>query len=181
MWRNVINLGGRLLIICLVAGLALAGTYSLTQPIKAANDAAKAEAALREIYPEAESFTAYTEEELGEVRNAGYDTVSAVNVTNDGGALVTLTVQGYHEMSIMVGIMPDGTVAGYKVLSHTETANLGDRVTTEEFAAQFKGVSTPARYGNGLEAVSGATFSSNGVLTAINTAAEVQQFVGGAR
>jgi len=180
MWRNIVNLGGRLLIICLVAGLALAATYNITAPIKAANDEARAQEALRTIYPEAASFTALTEEELGEVKTAGFDTVTAAYRTDDGGALITLTVQGYHEMSIMVGIKNDGSVAGFKVLSHTETANLGDRVTTDEFAAQFKGVSTPAHYGNGLEAVSGATFSSNGVLTAINTAAEVQQLLGGA-
>ena len=180
MWRNIINLGGRLLIICLVAGLALAATYNLTAPVKAANDEARAQEALRAIYPDAQSFTALTEEELGEVKNSGFDTVTAAYRTDDGGALVTLTVQGYHEMSIMVGIKPDGAVAGYEVLSHTETANLGDRVTKEEFISQFRGVTTPVRYGNGVEAISGATFSSNGVLTAINTAAEVQQLLGGA-
>ena len=42
MWRNIIQLGGRLLVICLVAGLALSATYGVTLPIKLANDAAKA-------------------------------------------------------------------------------------------------------------------------------------------
>ena len=47
MLRNILNLGGRLLIICLAAGLALAATYSFTAPVKAANEEAKAQEALR--------------------------------------------------------------------------------------------------------------------------------------
>ena len=100
--------------------------------------------------------------------------------TDDGGALVTVLVQGYHEMSVMVGITPDGKVAGYQVLSHTETANLGDRVTKEEFISQFRGQQTPVQYGNGVEAISGATLSSTAVLEAVNIAAEVTRQMGGA-
>lgn len=181
MLRNILNLGGRLLIICLAAGLALAATYSFTAPVKAANEEAKAQEALRAIYPDAQDFTPLDEQALSELKAAtGYSTLQNVYRTDDGGALVTVLVQGYHEMSVMVGITPEGKVAGYQVLSHTETANLGDRVTKEEFISQFRGQQAPVQYGNGVEAISGATLSSTAVLEAVNIAAEVTRQMGGA-
>jgi electron transport complex protein RnfG len=180
MLRNIINLGGRLLIVCLVAAVALAATYNITAPVKAANDAAIAEKARKAIYPDAASFTVLSQEETDSLvaSDKDFSGVKSVYRADDGGVLVTLTVTGYHEFTLLVGIKPDATVAGFSVLAHTETAGLGDRITSSAFVNQFKGIATPAAYGDGIEAISGATFSSKGVLNGINIAARVAKQLG---
>ena len=70
-------------------------------------------------------------------------------------------------------------IVGIGVTTHSETPGLGARVKTEpEFTAQFKGLSIQEPYkvrgdGGNIDAVSGATFSSRGVCSALNSAEEI--------
>ena len=178
MLRNIVHLGGRLLIICMVAGALLSLTYSVTAPVKAANDALKAQQALAAVYPQASEFTAVEGDDFDRIHEQ-YSAVTAMNRASDGGVIVTLNSMGYHSFSVMVGLDPTGTVTGYQVLSHTETAGLGDGITKESFSGQFAGKKAPLTLNQDVQAISGATKSSRGVVNAVNMAAEAAAMLTG--
>jgi len=84
------------------------------------------------------------------------------------------------DIGVMVAVdLEKDQIVGIGVTTHSETPGLGARVRTEpDFAAQFKGLSIQEPYkvrgdGGNIDAVSGATFSSRGVCSAVNGAEEI--------
>ena len=72
---------------------------------------------------------------------------------------------------MMVGITPQGAVRGISIVSHSETPNLGTKVVENgSYLANYFGKTEPVTFGNGVEAVSGATRSSNAVRDGVNAA-----------
>lgn len=64
------------------------------------------------------------------------------------------------------------TLLGLEFVEQNETPGLGGRIDEPWFKAQFKGIpispNEPLAYGDGLDAVTGATSSSNAVLRLVN-------------
>ncbi|MBN2852026.1 MAG: FMN-binding protein [Clostridia bacterium] len=63
------------------------------------------------------------------------------------------------------------TLLGIDFTSQNETPGLGGRIEEEWFKVQFKGVSIsdlPLTYGNGIDAITGATLTSKSVMKIIN-------------
>ena len=85
------------------------------------------------------------------------------------GAL-SATVQGFGgDVTVQVELNGDGTVKTLTIDTPNETAGLGQRASEAEFTDQFIGKAGPFTYGeNGIDALSGATITSNAVLEAIN-------------
>ena len=85
------------------------------------------------------------------------------------GAL-SATVQGFGgDVTVQVELNDDGTVKTLAIDTPNETAGLGQRASEAEFTDQFIGKAGPFAYGeNGVDALSGATITSNAVLEAIN-------------
>jgi len=86
------------------------------------------------------------------------------------------------DIGVMVAVnVENDKIVGVGVTTHSETPGLGARVKTEsDFTAQFKGLSIQEPYkvrgdGGNIDAVSGATFSSRGVCSAVNSAEEIYQ------
>jgi electron transport complex protein RnfG len=75
-----------------------------------------------------------------------------------------------------VGVDPEGTLTGISIMTHTETPGLGARIVEPEFTDQFAGLDLEttklSAEGGKVDAVSGATFSTMGVITAVDTALE---------
>ena len=74
----------------------------------------------------------------------------------------------------MVGIdVNNDTLVSIDITTHKETPGLGSRVSEESFTKQFKGkpyaVALKSQGGE-IDAISGATVSSNGTVLAINDA-----------
>ncbi len=65
-----------------------------------------------------------------------------------------------------------GNIAALEIVAAGETAGLGARVATSEFIDQFIGKAGPFEFGSGVDALSGATISSDAALAAINKALE---------
>lgn len=87
--------------------------------------------------------------------------------------------KGYHgEIGIMMGIdIRSGHLTGVRVMTHTETPGLGARVTEPAFYEQFSGlgmndVALSAKGGN-INAITGATKSSQGVAGAVKGGLEL--------
>lgn len=106
----------------------------------------------------------YAKSESGET--AGY-VISAVSPNGYGG-----------DVKIAVGISRDGVLTGFDVVSNSETAGLGSKCTDEEFTSQFKNkraemikyTKTGASAPDEIDAISGATRTTNAAVQAVNTA-----------
>lgn len=108
------------------------------------------------------------------------DSVTGVyKATNGAGYVFSLTTTGYggkNTLKMTVGIDMDGKITDTKVLSHKETAGLGSKITTEAFKGQFPGKDAGLE---GVDNISGATFSSNYYRAAIADAFTAYGMVAG--
>lgn len=85
--------------------------------------------------------------------------------------------KGYHDLiEVMVGVGPEGKLTGISIMTHTETPGLGARIVEPEFTDQFAGLDLDttklSAEGGKVDALSGATFSTVGVITAVGAALE---------
>ncbi|MEA4898454.1 FMN-binding protein [Bacillota bacterium Meth-B3] len=86
-------------------------------------------------------------------------------------ALMVETVKGYGgDIEVSVGLAADGTIASLDVggPNFAETTGLGEKATEKAFRDQFIGKSGQLRYGEGIDAIAGATITSNAVMDAVN-------------
>lgn len=179
-----------LTVITLVAGCLLGLVYEITkEPIAIAKENAKQEA-YKAVLEDADAFVVYeafdAEEAAKIVSEAGYtDDVTEVVVAEDAsgeaiGYVVTVTSHdGYGgDISLSVGILNDGTVKGIEMLSIAETAGLGMKADEPEFKEQFKDKQVEkfvyTKSGEDgddkIDALSGATITTNAVTNAVDSA-----------
>lgn len=177
-----------LTVITLLAGVALGGVNALTKDTIAAQDKAAAAAAYKAVIPGAETFSTndkaekYLAEHAGENYGTSFGkvTVNEVVVGGDAGYGINVTSgEGFDgNITVSVGIAPDGTVLGIAFTELHETAGMGMRADEPEWKAQFENVNTDAftvvkggkSADNQIDAISGATRSSNAVVNAVNAA-----------
>lgn len=77
--------------------------------------------------------------------------------------------KGFHgTIGVMVGVSKDGAITDIGITSHSETPGIGSRVTEEAFTSRFKG--QPITGEIQVDGISGATYSSKGVMSAVNEA-----------
>ena len=178
--------------ITLIAGLCLGGVFEITKaPIAAAEQAAKI-AAYKEVLPEANDFVedgmpekiaASAEELMAQGFGNVYIDAAAQAVDASGnpvGYVVSSTSKdGFGgEVKLSVGINGEGKISGIAFLSLAETPGLGMNATGDEFKGQFIGknaetltvTKTGAPAENEIQAMSGATITSEAVTNAVNAA-----------
>lgn len=161
-----------LTIICLVVSFALAFVNNVTKPIIDDTEAAIAEAARAEVLPEADGFT-QVDVDLPE----GSFVTAVYKANNGAGYVFMITCNGYGgkgTMNLICGIDSEGKIVDTKTLSHAETAGLGSKVTEDGFKGQFVGKDAALE---GIDTISGATFSSNYYIEGITAAFEVYEMI----
>ena len=180
-----------LTVITVVSGLLLGLVYDITkEPIATAQENTRQEA-FRSVLPDAASFEeyeGYDAEKAGELlRGSGYDPdeISGAVTGKDGsGETVGYVVnvishEGYAgDIEISVGIAADGTVTGIEMLSISETAGLGMKAAEADFKDQFKdrkvekfSYTKSGESGDDMiDAISGATITTNAVTNAVDAA-----------
>lgn len=179
-----------LTMITVVIGLLLGIVYEVTKdPIARQEEKAKMEACA-EVFPDAAGFESV--DLSGEAKalrtlldNAGYQaqTIDEISDALDAegnriGLVITVTSsEGYGgDIKFSMGISEDGTLNGISFLSISETAGLGMRADTDEFKSQFRGKKvesfayskTGASADNEIDALSGATITTNAVTNGVN-------------
>ena len=180
-----------LVLICAVMSGLLAFTNGVTAPIieeaeRAANTAARKEVMpLADAADGADPFEEVKPENLPEsaAANMPASITGVYKATNSEGDTVgytfSITTQGYGgkgTLKMAVGIDMDGKITGTKVLSHKETAGLGSKITTDAFQGQFLGKDANL---DGVDNITGATFSSNYFRAAIADAYTAYDLVTG--
>ena len=162
-----------LVLICAIMSGLLAATNNVTAPIIAEAERKANEAARIEVMPQADSFEEVTVDGLP-------DSVTGVfKAANGAGYTFSLTTQGYggkNTLKMTVGIDMEGRITDTKVLSHSETAGLGSKITTDAFRGQFPGKDANL---DGVDNITGATFSSNYYRAAIADAYTAYGLVNG--
>lgn len=155
--------------ICLVATLVLAVTYEVTKPKIDEQSRLEEDLALKQILPEADSFSKKTLDEIN------YFEASKGN--NRIGYCIKATGIGYAGyIRLIVGIDLNGIIKGVRILEHQETPGLGAKINEMKpdeadpwFLKQFIG--RPAKtvaLKKDVDAITGATISSKAVTEAIN-------------
>ncbi|MDE7187855.1 MAG: RnfABCDGE type electron transport complex subunit G [Lachnospiraceae bacterium] len=177
---------GILLVITLVAGLVLGFIYQITkEPIEEQN-AKKKQEACQEVFQDAASFEQLEVSQPDAVswtaEGYGQETVDEVMGALDAsgsllGYVITVTTkEGYGgDIQFAVGIRMDGTVNGMSILDISETAGLGMRaeeVLKPQFAGRqadkFEYTKSGATSDNQIDAISGATITTNAVTNGVN-------------
>ena len=181
-----------LMVITLVSGLLLGMVYEVTKdPIKKQEEEQKI-AAYQKVFEDAETFEKTEDQEATDqmiaesLKKAELEGKAQIDevlkaVSKDGntlGAVMQITSkEGYGgDICCTVGIQNDGTVNGISILSISETAGLGMKADTEEFRNQFAGkkadaftyTKTGATAENEIDAISGATVTTNAVTNGVN-------------
>lgn len=183
-----------LTVITLIAGLVLSSVYMLTKSKIDEQKMAASAASYQEVCPDAESFSyddtinAAIEALGGETYDASfgktYVNEAVVGEAADGsvaGYVISVTSGDGFEgnITLAVGISPDGTVNGISFTELNETAGMGMLCGEDAFKSQFSGVQTDAftlnkaggsTADNEIDSVSGASTSSGAVVNAVNTA-----------
>lgn len=90
----------------------------------------------------------------------------------ENGYVIETAVQGYaDEIVLMVGVTDEGKVTGLSVRDMHETYGLGNAALTDwEFLAQFLNTKGDAKIGENVDAISGATVTSNAIARSVNSA-----------
>lgn len=178
-------------VITLIAGAALGFVNQLTKgPVEEQRLTAKVET-YKMIYPDADNFKydeALTDQvekadkEIGSLNFGNVYMEEAVQAVDASGNVIgyimsAVTRDGYNgDIAVAVGIDEAGTVIGIDMLEIDETAGLGMKANDDVFKDQYAGknveIFTVTKTGknadNEIDAISGATITSQAVTNAVN-------------
>lgn len=173
--------------ITLIAGLLLGGVYAITKNPIAKTQEDKKNEAYQAVFTDAAEFTEVTDAADAQqiLADAGYtkDRIDEVKAAMDAdgnilGYVMTITSSEAYggELQLAMGIRMDGTVNGISFLSLSETIGLGMEAKKPEFQEQFAGKQveqfvyskTGAAADNEIDALSGATITTNAVTNVVN-------------
>ena len=83
---------------------------------------------------------------------------------------------------MMVAFDADKTIKAVRIMSHSETPGIGDKIENKkraDFTEQFIGCNDTLAFGvNGIDKISGSSKSSKAVLNGVNDAISVIKTVG---
>lgn len=188
--KNMLKDAMILFLITLISGALLGIVYEITkEPIAQQQEKARNEA-YKEVFADAgkfeeismqpdlapETLTAYVNEQG---YDASIDSISSA-LSEDGtlmGYVITVTThEGYGgDIQFTMGVRADGTLNGVSILSIAETAGLGMRaeeVLKPQFknkkAEAFEVTKTGAAADNQIDAISGATITSDAFVNGVN-------------
>lgn len=163
-FRQAAVIGLKLLLICAI----VAGVVSLVYAVTAEPYEKNLENTKNEAVSKIFGMENLVREDLGE----GVALVRDAN-GNPVGFCVESKAGGFGgDVEVMVGYNVLGEIVGVKVIAHSETPGLGAKATEDGFLKQYAGQTGKVMLGEGVDAISGATISSNAVTDAVNAATE---------
>ncbi len=185
-------------VITLVAGLALGVVQDITAgPIATQQEKSKEEA-YKTVFEDADTFEVYSADDglATALADNGFtaQTIDEIMVAQDssgetlGYAFTVTDSEGYGgDIQFAMGVQNDGTLNGISILSIGETAGLGMKANTDSFKDQFKNkkvekfsyTKTGATSDDQIDAISGATITTNAMTNGVNAGLCAFQYVEG--
>ena len=171
---HVAVITGKLMLITTLTALLLACINLLTAPVIAENNAAKKNAAVLDLFPDATEIRSLTDT-VGDTYPDGINEVFAVYKAGMLiGYCVDAQAMGFGDyIEMMVGASTSYRVSGIRVLSIAETPGIGMAVAEEDYLSGYEGLAAPVIFEDGpnhADAISGATYSSRAIKNAVNAA-----------
>jgi len=170
-----------LTVIGALSGGLLAVIFSIANPLILANKEKELKESIFVVLPEAKDYVVI-EKKVGKEKLVLYKGVDAAG--NPVGVAFKAEGNGFQgKIVAMVGLGLDYLhLKGIKVLEQLETPGLGNRISEDDFQGQFKGVEIKPRIEyiknrkpekpNQIQAITGATISSDSVVKLLNKAVE---------
>ena len=185
MSKEIIKPGIVLLIITIVAAGLLGAVNIATKDTIAEVEKKATETSMKEVLPDAKSFN---DEITNDEKNYGIIKKYSEGLDDSGntvGYTFNISTKGFSTgLNLMVGITKDGVISGVDVLSHGETPGLGANADQPKWIGQFTDKSgklevtkTDSVSENQIQAITGATITSNAVTQAVNTASDFYESV----
>ena len=126
--------------------------------------------ALKSIFP----FDFDEVETIKDQQTTFYEVKTKENALK-GIAVETSTEKGYSgKINIILSVSPECKIFNYKVLTHSETPGLGDKITKKAFKQQFQGKSLDGfiwkvkKDGGSVDELTAATISSRAITDSIS-------------
>ena len=186
-----------LTLIAAIAGVALSGVYSMTKDTIEEQKLLAEAASYKEVCPEAETF------EISDTAKAKLEELSGANWGTDFGATrineafvgkdasgnlagyaLSVSSKGFGgDVTMALGLTPDGKVSKIAFTELNETAGLGMRADEDAFKDQFPGKSGSVSLVKGdagedqISAITGATVTSTAVTNALNAGLDFYETV----
>ena len=186
-----------LTLIAAIAGVALSGVYSMTKDTIEEQKLLAEAASYKEVCPEAETF------EISDTAKAKLEELSGANWGTDFGATrineafvgkdasgnlagyaLSVSSKGFGgDVTMALGLTPDGAVNKISFTELNETAGLGMRADENAFKDQFPGKSGSVSLVKGdagedqISAITGATVTSTAVTNALNAGLDFYETV----
>ncbi|MFO7951977.1 MAG: FMN-binding protein [Bacillota bacterium] len=161
--RDVLRLSLTLALITVLSATLLTGMHGVTEPIIDERRERDLYETMEEFFPGIEDFE--EKERNGNKFNVIYDQAG-----EKLGVCATIETSGYEEGLIYnLAVDDEGEIVGINIVTHSETPGIGDVITTDQFQEQFigKGFEDSLAAGEDVDTVSGATLSSNGMISSI--------------
>ena len=157
------------------------------------------EEAYKAVFDDADSFDSYSDFDADAaakvLKDAGYnaDIDEVVEAKNGDGSVLgyVVTVTSHEaysgDLQLAMGVRIDGTTNGISFLSLSETAGLGMEADTDSFKSQFAGkkvdkfkyTKSGATVDEEIDALSGATITTNAVTNAVDAGLEYVKSING--
>jgi len=161
-----------LVVVSLLSGAGLVLMYSYAEPLIRGNENTALENAIFKVLPEAKTYEAIK-------TGSGEIYLGKDKKGKTVGYAFTATGNGYQgEIKLIAGANPGlEKILAIEILKSTETPGLGGMIAEDDFKNQFKNLVTIPKINlvkesplepNDVQAITGATVSSNAVVNIIN-------------
>jgi electron transport complex protein RnfG len=182
---SMIKLGVTLALFAAAACVMLAFVYDGTAPVIAQRQQADLESALKELFPDADSFEPVTDIKSPDPSVTIESAYKALKGGKSAGAALRLSRGSYGgPLKVMVGVSAEGSITGVKIMEHADTPGLGanaaspsyfvDRPKGITFYGQFTGkkVTDPFEVKGDVIAITASTITSTAVTAAVKAAGQ---------
>lgn len=187
--KSMIKDAAILFVITLISGLLLGVVYDVTKEPIAVQQAKRKNEACKEVFQDAVDFGALELSAPEPMPGSGEKASATINDVSEaraedgtvlGYVLDITTHEGYNgDIQFTMGIRMDGTVNGISLLSIAETPGLGmkaEGVLKPQFAGKnvdlFMYTKTGSMSPDQIDAISGATITTNAVVNGVNAGLE---------
>ncbi|GHT18084.1 hypothetical protein AGMMS49573_10800 [Endomicrobiia bacterium] len=180
---GMVKLGFTLAVFATAACVMLAFVYTGTSAIIAQRQQADLESALRELFPDADSFNPVHDIQSPDASVTIESAYEALKNGATAGAALRLSRASYGgPIKVMVGVSANGSITGVKIMEHSDTPGLGanaaspsyfvDRAKGITFYGQFAGKKVTDRFEvkDDVIAITASTVTSVAVTAAVKAA-----------
>jgi electron transport complex protein RnfG len=168
--NEIVTLSFRLMIIIAAVVLMLAVVNALTKDKIAENEKKANDEARAALFPEATSFTPMSVSLSDDLAKYVGEIYEAAGGQGSSGYCVNVSNNGFGgKINMIVGVSTDGLITGVKVITHEETAGVGERIISNgSILSQFVNVSSSSI--SSVEAITGASVTSNAIIEGVKKA-----------